>query len=263
MVVRALDIAATGLQAQQSYVDVTSNNIANVNTTAFKKQRAEFTDLLYQNQRAVGSNSSDNGTILPTGIQLGTGVRLASISRNTGQGTVTQTNGSLDVAISGRGFLQVILPDGTTGYTRDGALQVGQDGTLQTKEGYQITPTISIPSNGTGVTINTSGEVDVTIQGQAAPSVQGTIQTVNFVNDEGLQALGNNLFMETAASGSPISGTPGKDGFGTLLQGYLESSNVDSTTELTNLINAERVYEMNSKVLTKVDSMLQALNQSV
>jgi len=260
---RALDIAASGLQAQQTFVDVTAQNIANVNTTSYKRQRPEFTDLLYQNQRAVGSNSSDNSTILPTGIQLGLGVRLAAISRNTTQGTTSLTNGPLDLAINGRGYLQVTLPDGTTGYTRDGALQEGQDGSLQTKEGFQISPTITIPNNATSITINPNGEVDVMIQGQTAPSVQGTIQTVNFVNEEGLQALGNNLFAETAASGSPTSGTPGLNGYGTLLQGALESSNVDATTELTNLINAERVYEMNSKVLTQVGTMLQALNQSV
>ena len=260
---RALDIASSGLLAQQTYVDVISQNIANSNTTAFKTQRPEFTDLIYQSYRAAGTNSSDNGTLVPTGIQLGLGVRLASISRNITQGPLTQTSGTLDVAISGRGYFQVTLPDGTTGYTRDGGLQISADGNLVTKDGYQINPTISIPTNATNISIDAAGEVSVTTAGSTTPSIQGTIQTVNFINEEGLAAQGSNIFIETAASGSPLSGTPGKDGFGTIQQGYLESSNVDSTTELTNLIKAQRVYEMNSKILTKVDQMLQSLNQSV
>ena len=260
---RSLDIAASGMQAQQLYVDVTSQNLANINTTAFKLQRPEFTDLLYQNQRSAGSNSSDNGTIVPTGIQIGLGVRLAAIDRNTSQGTLTQTSAPLDVAIQGRGFFQVTLPDGSIGYTRAGGFQVGPDGSIVTSDGFQVTPTITIPQNATSVSVDQSGEVSVTIPGQTTPSIQGQIQTVNFINEAGLQALGNNTFTETAASGSPTSGTPGKDGFGTILQGFLESSNVNPVTELTNLIKAQRVYEMNSKVVTKTDEMLQSLNQSV
>jgi len=260
---RSLDIAASGMQAQQLYVDVTSQNLANINTTAYKLQRPEFTDLLYQNQRSAGSNSSDNGTIVPTGIQIGLGVRLAAIDRNTSQGTLTQTSAPLDVAIQGRGFFQVTQPDGSIGYTRAGGFQVGPDGSIVTSDGFQVTPTITIPQNATSISIDQSGEVSVTIPGQTTPSIQGQIQTVNFINEAGLQALGNNTFTETAASGSPTSGTPGKDGFGTILQGFLESSNVNPVTELTNLIKAQRVYEMNSKVVTKTDEMLQSLNQSV
>jgi len=260
---RSLDIAASGMQAQQTYVDVTSQNLANINTTAYKLQRPEFVDLLYQNERAAGSNSSDNGTIVPTGTQFGLGVRLSAIDRNTSQGTLTQTSGPTDVAIQGRGFFQVTLPDGSLGYTRDGSFQIGPDGSLVTNDGFQITPTITIPQNATSISIDQSGEVSVTIPGQTTPSIQGQMQTVNFINEAGLQAEGNNIYTETPASGSPVSDTPGKDGFGTILQGYLESSNVNPVTELTNLIKAQRVYEMNSKVVTKTDEMLQSLNQSV
>ena len=259
----SLDIAASGMQAQQTYVDVTSNNLANINTTAYKLQRPEFTDLLYQNRRSAGSNSSDNGTLVPTGIQLGLGVRLSAIDRNTSQGTLTSTSAPLDVAIQGRGFFQVTLPDGSIGYTRAGSFQVAADGSLVTNDGFQITPTITIPQNATSISIDQSGEVSVTVPGQTTPSIQGQMQTVNFINEAGLLAQGNNLYTETAASGSPISGTPGKDGFGTILQGFLESSNVNPVTELTNLIKAQRVYEMNSKVITKTDEMQQSLTQSV
>jgi flagellar basal-body rod protein FlgG len=260
---RALDIAATGLQTQQTYVDVISQNLANTNTTGYKAQRPEFTDLLYQNRRSAGTSSSDNGTLLPTGIQLGLGSRLSSISRDVSQSSITQSSGSLDMALSGRGYFQITLPDGTTGYTRDGSFQKSADGNIVTKEGFQLTPTITIPSNATSISIDASGQVSVTLPTQAAASILGTIQTAVFVNEEGLQAQGNNLFTETAASGSPITGTPNQDGFGGIRQGYLEDSNVDSTKELTNLIKAQRVYEMNSKVITKVDAMLQSLNQSV
>lgn len=260
---RSLDVAASGMQAQQLYVDVTSQNLANINTTAYKLQRPEFEDLLYQNQRAVGTNSSDNGTIVPTGIQIGLGVRLAAIARNTTQGTLTQTSAPLDVALQGRGYFQITLPSGETAYSRAGSFQISPDGTIVTQDGFSITPTITIPNNATAVTINQSGEVSATIPNQPTPQLLGQIQTVNFINEPGLQATGNNLFLETAASGSPISGTPGLDGFGTILQGFLESSNVNPVTELTNLIKAQRVYEMNSKVVTKSDEMLQSLNQSV
>lgn len=260
---RALDIAASGMQAQQLFVDVTSQNLANINTTAYKLQTPEFEDLLYQNQRSVGSNSSNNGTIVPTGIQIGLGVRLAAITRNTSQGTLTQTSAPLDVAIQGRGYFQIQMPDGSIAYTRDGGFQVSQDGSIVNSDGFQVTPTITIPQNATAVTIDQSGDVSATIPGQTAPQLITQIQTVNFINEPGLQALGNNLFAETAASGSPLSGTPGLDGFGTIIQGFLESSNVNPVTELTNLIKAQRVYDMNSKVITKEDEMLQSLNQSV
>ncbi len=260
---RSLDIAATGMQAQQLYVDVTSQNLANINTTAYKLQRPEFEDLLYQNQRAAGSNSSDNGTLVPTGIQIGLGVRLAAIDRNTSQGTLTQTSAPLDVSIQGRGFFQITLPSGQVAYTRAGGFQIAQDGSIVTNDGFQVTPTITIPQNATSISIDQSGEVSATIPAQTTPQILGQMQTVNFINEAGLQATGNNLFTETAASGAPVIGTPGIDGFGTILQGFLESSNVNPVTELTNLIKAQRVYEMNSKVITKTDQMLQSLNQSV
>lgn len=260
---RALDIAATGMQAQQLYVDVTSQNLANINTTAYKLQRPEFEDLLYQNERGVGTNSSDNGTIVPTGIQIGLGVKTAAINRVTTQGTVQLTSAPLDIAIQGRGFFQITLPSGETAYTRAGSFQISPDGTLVTNDGFPLTPTVTIPQNATGISIDQSGNVSATIPNQTTPQLLTQILTVNFINEPGLQAIGNNQFLETAASGSPISGTPGLDGFGTLLQGYLESSNVNPVTELTNLIKAQRVYEMNSKIVSKQDEMLQSLNQNV
>lgn len=263
MTTRSLDIAATGMQAQQTYVDVTSQNLANINTTAYKLQRPEFADLLYQNERAVGSNSSDNGTILPSGIQIGLGVRTSAIDRNTSQGTLQQTSAPLDLAIQGRGYFQITLPDGTLGYTRAGSFQIGNDGSLVTLDGFRLNPAITIPQNAINISVDQSGQVSVTLPAQTAPQVLGQIQTGNFINEGGLQALGNNLFSETIASGAPITGAPGLDGFGTILQGFLESSNVNPVTELTNLIKAQRVYEMNSKVVSKSDEMLQALNQSV
>ncbi len=260
---RSLDIAATGMQAQQLYVDVTSQNLANINTTAYKLQRPEFQDLLYENERRVGANSSDNGTIVPTGIQIGLGVKTGAIYRNTEQGTMQNTSNPLDIAIQGKGFFQITQPDGTISYTRAGTFQLSPDGTLVTADGFQVEPAITIPQNATAISINQSGEVSVTIQGQITAQVVGQLQTVNFINEAGLQAAGNNLYFETAASGTPILGTPGADGFGTILQGFLESSNVNPVTELTNLIKAQRVYEMNSKIVSKTDEMLQALNQSV
>jgi flagellar basal-body rod protein FlgG len=260
---RSLDIAATGMQAQQLYVDVTSQNLANINTTAYKLQRPEFQDLLYQNGRRVGANSSDSGTIVPTGIQIGLGVKTGAIYRNTGQGTVQVTENTLDVAVQGKGYFQITQPDGTIAYTRDGAFQLSPDGNIVTADGFQVEPAITIPQNATGVSINQSGEVAVILPAQVDPQIVGQLQTVNFINEAGLQAVGNNLYLETTASGTPLLGTPGTDGFGTILQGFLENSNVNPVTELTNLIKAQRVYEMNSKVVSKTDEMLQALNQSV
>ena len=260
---RSLDIAATGMQAQQLYVDVTSQNLANINTTAYKLQRPEFADLLYQNQRAAGSNSSDNGTLVPTGIQIGLGVRLTAIDRNTTQGTLTQTSAPLDMAIQGRGFFQITLPTGQLAYTRAGGFQVSADGTLVTSDGYPLVPTVTIPSNATSISIDQSGDVSATIPGQTTAALITQLVTSNFINEAGLQAIGNNSYTETAASGAAVTGTPGLDGFGTILQGFLETSNVNPVTELTNLIKAQRVYEMNSKVITKTDQMLQSLSQSV
>lgn len=260
---RSLDIAATGMQAQQLYVDVTSQNLANINTTAYKLQRPEFQDLLYQNAKRVGTNSSDTGTIVPTGIQIGLGVKAGAIYRNNGQGTMQSTDNPLDLAIQGKGYFQITQPSGEIAYTRDGAFQVSPDGTIVTADGFPVEPAITIPQNAISVSINASGEVFATIPNQTTPQNLGQIQTVSFINEAGLQAIGGNLFTETVASGSPITGTPGLDGFGTMLQGFLENSNVNPVTELTNLIKAQRVYEMNSKVVSKTDEMLQNLNQNV
>lgn len=260
---RSLDIAATGMQAQQLYVDVTSQNLANINTTAYKLQRPEFQDLLYQNDKRVGTNSADSGTIVPTGIQIGLGVKTGAIYRNTNQGTLQNTSNTLDVAIQGKGFLQITLPSGEIAYTRAGALQLSPDGVIVTSDGNPIEPAITIPPTATAVSIDQSGEVFATIPNQVAPQNLGQFQTATFINEAGLQAVGSNMYMETVASGSPVTGTPGTDGYGTILQGYLENSNVDAVTELTNLIKAQRVYEMNSKVISKSDEMLQNLNQSV
>ncbi len=260
---RSLDIAATGMQAQQLYVDVTSQNLANINTTAYKLQRPEFQDLLYQNDKRVGTNSADSGTIVPTGIQIGLGVKTGAIYRNTNQGTLQNTSNTLDVAIQGKGFMQVTLPSGEIAYTRAGALQLSPDGVIVTSEGNPIEPAITIPPTATAVSINQSGEIFATIPNQVAPQNLGQFQTATFINEAGLQAVGSNMYMETAASGAPVVGTPGTNGYGTILQGYLENSNVDAVTELTNLIKAQRVYEMNSKVISKSDEMLQNLNQSV
>lgn len=260
---RSLDIAATGMQAQQLYVDVTSQNLANINTTAYKLQRPEFQDLLYQNDKRVGTNSADSGTIVPTGIQIGLGVKTGAIYRNTNQGTLQNTSNTLDVAIQGKGFLQITLPSGEIAYTRAGALQLSPDGTIVTADGNQVEPAITIPPTTTAISINQSGEVFATIPNQVAPQNLGQFQTASFINEAGLQAIGGNMYMETVASGAPVTGTPGTNGYGTMLQGYLESSNVDAVTELTNLIKAQRVYEMNSKIISKSDEMLQNLNQSV
>lgn len=260
---RSLDIAATGMQAQQLYVDVTSQNLANINTTAYKLQRPEFQDLLYQNDKRVGTNSADSGTIVPTGIQIGLGVKTGAIYRNTNQGTLQNTSNTLDIAIQGKGFMQVTLPTGEIAYTRAGALQLSPDGVIVTSDGNPIEPAITIPPTATAVSINQSGEIFATIPNQVAPQNLGQFQTATFINEAGLQAVGSNMYMETAASGAPVVGTPGTNGYGTILQGYLENSNVDAVTELTNLIKAQRVYEMNSKVISKSDEMLQNLNQSV
>ncbi len=260
---RSLDVAATGMMAQQLYVDVISQNLANINTTGFKQQRPEFQDLLYQNDKRVGTNSADSGTIVPTGIQVGLGVKTAAIYRSFKQGTMQNTQNSLDLAIQGKGFFQVTQPDGTIGYTRSGAFQVSQDGQLVTADGFLIEPAISVPNTATDISINQSGEVFATIPGQIAPQNLGQLQVATFVNEAGLQAIGNNTYLETSASGTAVTGNPGADQFGTVLQGFLENSNVDPVTELTNLIKAQRVYEMISKAITKSDDMLQSLTQSV
>jgi flagellar basal-body rod protein FlgG len=256
---RSLDIAGTGMQAQQTNVEVISNNIANMTTTGFKRQRAEFQDLIYQNLRRVGSNSSDTGTIVPSGAQVGLGVKTAAIYRITEQGNLQQTSNSLDMAVQGNGYFQVTLPSGDTAYTRDGTFSLSPAGEIVTADGYAVQPGITIPSNATGVTVNTAGQVQVTLAGQAAPNTVGQIQLAVFPNETGLEGQGNNLFVQTAASGNPVTGPPASTGFGTVLQGFVETSNVNVVTEITNLITAQRAYEMNSKVITTSDQMLSTL----
>jgi flagellar basal-body rod protein FlgG len=256
---RALDIAATGMQAQQTNVEVISNNIANMTTTGYKRQRAEFQDLIYQNLRVVGSNSSDQNTIVPSGAQIGLGVKTAGIYRISDQGTLQQTGNSLDLAIQGNGYFQVTLPSGQTAYTRDGTFSLAPDGTIVTADGYIVQPGIAVPSNATAVTVNTSGQVQVTLDGQTAPQTLGQLQLAVFPNGAGLSAEGDNLFLQTAASGDPVTGTPGSPGFGTTMQGFLESSNVNVVSEITSLITAQRAYEMNSQVITAAGQMLSTL----
>jgi flagellar basal-body rod protein FlgG len=256
---RSLDIAGTGMQAQQTNVEVISNNMANMTTTGFKRRRAEFQDLIYQNLRRVGANSSDTGTVVPSGAQVGLGVKTAAIYRINEQGNLQQTSNTLDLAIQGNGYFQVTTPSGDTAYTRDGTLALAADGTLVTADGYTIQPGLQIPSAATGVTINTSGQVQVTLANTTAPTTVGQIQLANFPNEAGLDAQGGNLFVQTAASGAPVTGNPGTAGFGSVMQGFVETSNVNVVTEITNLITAQRAYEMNSKVITSSDQMMSTL----
>jgi flagellar basal-body rod protein FlgG len=258
---RALSTAATGMAAQQMNVEVISNNIANMNTIGYKTQRAEFQDLLYQDVERMGSQSSDAGTIVPTGIQVGSGVKPNAVYRITTQGSMTQTGNQFDLAINGRGYLQVQLPSGETAYTRAGNLSVNENGQMVTADGYTVLPQITIPATATAVTISKSGQVQATIPGQTAPQTVGQMQLATFFNEAGLDAQGGNLFLVSAASGAAVVGNPGAIGYGTLQQGYTEASNVDSVTEITNLITAQRAYEMNSKVVNSADQMLQTTSQ--
>ena len=256
---RSLDIAGTGMLAQQTNVEVISNNIANMTTTGFKRRRAEFQDLLYQNLRRVGSNSSDAGTVVPSGAQVGLGVKTGAIYRINEQGNLQQTSNSLDVAIKGNGHFQVTLPNGETAYTRDGTFGLSPDGQIVTADGYPIAPGITVPPNAHDVTINAGGEVQVKIDGQTAPQTVGTLQLATFANDAGLEAQGDNLLVASAASGQPATGTPGSPGFGSVMQGFVETSNVNVVSEITNLITAQRAYEMNSRVITTSDQMQSTL----
>jgi flagellar basal-body rod protein FlgG len=258
---QALRTAATGMSAQQLNVEVISNNIANMNTVAFKRQRAEFQDLLYQTFEAAGVQSSDQGTIVPTGVQVGAGVKAGSVYRIETQGTLTRTENQYDLAIDGRGYFQVLLPSGETAYSRAGNLAVNDQGQLVTQDGYQIQPGITIPQDAVAVAISKSGQVQVTQAGQTAPAVVGQLELATFLNEGGLQAQGSNLFIETAASGPPTTGIPGENGTGELIQGYTEASNVDAVAEITALIVAQRAYEMNSKVISTADNMLATANQ--
>jgi len=258
--VRALWVSKSGLDAQQVQLDVIANNLANVSTTGFKRARPVFEDLLYQTVRQAGAQSSQT-TIIPGGLQLGTGVRPVATERILTQGNLTQTGNALDVAIQGDGFLQVSLPDGTLGYSRAGNLQVDNTGQIVTPNGFPISPAITIPANTLNVTIGSDGVVSVTRAGQAAATQIGTIQLANFINPGGLQSFGNNLYLETTASGSPTVGTPGINGLGLLNQGYLETSNVNVVEELVLMIQTQRAFEINSRAIQSADAMLGRLSQ--
>ncbi len=259
---RSLNIGATGMLAQQTNVDVISNNIANMNTTAYTKRRAEFNDLLYQNIIRPGSASSAGGNIVPAGLQLGTGVKTAAIYRITDGGTLTNTNNPLDLAIKGRGYFQIELPEGKgTAYTRDGAFQRNGDGVIVTHDGYVVQPEITIPEDAVEVYVNASGEVWVKQDGQTEEVNVGQLEIATFVNEAGLEAMGQNLFLETQASGAPVVDNPDTEGFGSIQSGYLETSNVNPVSEITELVSAQRAYEMNSKIITTSDQMLSTINQ--
>ncbi len=258
---RSLAIAATGMQAQQLNVEVISNNIANMNTTGFKRQRAQFQDLLYQDLERPGASTSSAGTTAPMGIQIGIGVKAGSIGRVTQQGSLERTDNTTDLAIQGRGYFQVSLPDGTTGYTRAGNFAADADGRLVTSEGYPIEPAITVPNEALSISVSHDGVVEATLQGQVEPQQLGQLEIAAFVNPAGLAAQGDNLFLETAASGSPNVATPTSPGFGSLLQGFLETSNVNAVEEISALIVAQRAYEMNAKVITASDEMLQTATQ--
>ncbi len=259
---QSLWIAKTGLDAQQTRMSVVSNNLANVNTTGFKRGRAVFEDLLYQNVRQAGGQTSQD-TELPSGMMLGTGVRIVATEKLFTQGNVLQNGNALDTAIQGRGFYQVQLPDGTTSYTRDGGFRRNAQGELVTASGYLLQPGITIPDAAQSITIGSDGTVSVQLAGQASPIQVGTLQLVDFINPAGLQPRGENLFLETAASGSPQPGTPGLNGLGTVIQGALEGSNVNVVEELVNMIETQRAYEMNSKAIATSDQMMQYLNNNL
>ncbi len=257
---RSLHIARTGLDAQQTQLDVVSNNLANVSTTGFKKSRAVFEDLLYQTMRQAGSQSSQQ-TQLPSGFQLGVGVRPVATERIFQQGSLQQTSNPLDVAINGKGFFQIQMPDGSLAYTRDGSFQTDSQGNLVTASGYAVLPNMQIPSNAQVITIARDGIVSVTTPGNATPTQLGQIQLATFINPAGLQSQGENLFIETAASGAPLPNNPGTDGMGVLNQSFIETSNVNVAEELVNMIVAQRAYELNSRAITTSDQMLQRLTQ--
>lgn len=258
---RSLDIGATGMLAQQMNVDVISNNIANMTTSGFKRQRVDFKDLIYQNITRPGAPSSDVGTIMPSGLQLGLGVRVGAVYRIHEQGALQITENPLDLALTGDGFFQIQMPNGDTAYTRSGVFQVNQDGEIVTSQGYQLDPTITVPQNTIAVEINETGEVYAQINGQVALQNLGQIQLSNFVNPAGLESIGDNLFKETEASGPAITGNPGDENFATVRQGALENSNVNVVEEITSLITAQRAYEMNSNVINTSDEMLQTVTQ--
>jgi flagellar basal-body rod protein FlgG len=254
---RALYTAATGMMAQELNVQVISNNIANMRTTGYKRQRAEFQDLLYEHVRRIGTQTSDQGNILPVGVDLGSGVKSVGTPRLMSQGTLTPTGSPLDLAIRGDGFFKIQLPDSTYAYTRDGSFQMDAQGRIVTAQGNVVMPGITIPQNSTGLTINSQGQVLVTPQGQTTPTVLGQLTLTRFINNAGLLSIGDNMFTETPASGTPQDGLPNTDGAGDLQQGNLEAANVEAVSEISDLIAAQRAYEMNGKVITAADQMLQ------
>jgi len=256
--INSLFISKTGMEAQQTQLDVISHNLANVSTTGFKRATAVFEDLMYQNLRQVGANSTEQSQ-LPTGLQIGLGVRTVATSRSFTQGSMQQTNNQLDLAIKGNGFFQVTQPDGTIGYTRDGSFQIDAQGRLVTASGLAVANGITVPTGATNVTVATDGTVSATISGQTAPQTIGTLAIANFVNPAGLEPRGENLYAETAASGQPNGGTAGTNGLGTVMQGFLETSNVNVVQELVSMIQTQRAYEMNSKAIQTSDQMLQKL----
>ncbi len=257
----ALWAAKTGLDAQQTEMAVISNNLANVNTTGFKQDRAVFEDLLYQNQTQAGADTSQT-TQSPSGMSIGTGTQVVATEKDYSQGSLTHTGNALDLAIQGQGFFQIQMPDGTTAYSRDGTFQSNAQGQLVTSSGYLVQPGITIPQGAQSVTIGNDGTVSVTLAGQSAPTQIGQIQLANFINPAGLQPIGQNLLVQSAASGSPQTGSPGTNGLGSLSQGQLESSNVNVVEELVNMIQTQRAYEMNSKAINTVDQMLQYATQN-
>ena len=258
----ALYVSKTGLSAQDMSLTTISNNLANASTVGYKRGDAVFQDLLYQVKREPGALNSQNSQ-LPSGLQLGTGVRIEGTTKQFTQGSLEVTEQALDMAVNGRGFFQVILPDGTTSYTRDGQFQVNSNGEVVNASGNLLDPPITIPNNASNVTIGEDGIVSATINGTTTPQQVGQITTVDFINPQGLKAIGNNLFRETEASGNPQSGTPGLSGFGTVKQGMLEQSNVDTVKELVDMITVQRAYEMNSKVVSTADQMLQYITQNL
>lgn len=255
----SLNIAATGMLAQQLNVEVISNNIANVNTTGYQRRRAEFQDLLYQSQRRVGSTSATDGSIVPSGVQTGLGVKTAAVYRITEQGSLLNTENTFDIAVQGKGYFQVTLPNGGTAYTRAGSFQLSPTGQIVTSDGFVVSPGITISPQALDVTINEQGEVLVTLAGSATPTNAGQLELATFANEAGLEPIGDTMFVETPASGSPTTGAPGSTGFGTVLQGFLETSNVNVVAEITNLITAQRAYELNSRVIQASDEMLSTL----
>ncbi len=259
---QALWIAKTGLDAQQTRMEVVSNNIANVNTTGFKRERAVFEDLLYQNISQVGASSTQD-TQLPSGFSIGTGVRVVATEKLHSQGKLTNTGNTFDMAVQGKGFFQILMPDGSLAYTRDGSFQVNQDGQLVTATGYQVQPAISVPEGALSVTIGSDGTVSALLPGSNAATQIGSVQLTNFINPAGLQPIGQNLLLESGASGAPQTGTPGLNGLGTLTQGSVESSNVNIAEELVNMIETQRAYEMNSKAIQSADQMLQFVTNNL